>query len=298
MIVKHTKCQEPYGVLKYVMEKPGAELIGSNMGYTQDPLMAAKEMTFSCHWADSRLRNKVYHASIAVQRGERLSRCLWFLIGAKYLTKMGYRHVPFLVVRHTDTAHDHIHIVAGRHNMMSNTCVRDSWDHPRAIQVIQDLEDAYGLARSSQPWSTERNHPTVGMIRQERSTGNPAIKPELQDLIDGTCQGAPTLEQWASALEAQGVALAFNPIDEDTTGLVYGYKGLYFRASQLGRAYTLQGLRQYRGVNSPESSIAVMAWWQQHQAQAQVNALSPAPNQVPTQPPAGVSRYRSRQLEL
>lgn len=268
MLVKHTKRKDPLGVAQYVLDKPGAEVVGSNLAYPDDVHAIAAEIRFSCR-DSKRLKLTTYHASLAVAPPEHLSDDLWHQVARDYLDKMHYGLSPYLVVRHTDTEHDHIHIVAGRFDLSTGKRVPDSWDHYNAIEAIRDIEAEYGFELTPKAGSAERQSPTVGMIRHERDTSQPAVKPELQDLVDDLTSQVNSLDELADHLEQAGVELHVKPINETTLGLTYQFKGLYFSASQLGRAYTLNGLRQFRGIESPQSSDAVMDWWEQRQAQGE-----------------------------
>lgn len=275
MLVKHTKRRDPLGVAQYVLGKPGAEVIGSNLACPDDPHAIAAEIRFSCR-DSKRLKLTTYHASLAVAPPDRLSDDLWYQVAQDYLDKMQYGISPYLVVRHTDEAHDHIHIVAGRFDLSRGKRVPDSWDHYKAEAAARELEAEYGLTPTLSSWHKEQKPPTVGMIRHERDTGQPAVKPELQDLVDDISGQVNRLDQLADRLEQAGVELHMKPIGETTLGLTYHFKGLYFSASQLGRAYTLNGLRQFRGIESPQNSAVVMDWWERRQGQGEEQGQSEA----------------------
>jgi len=270
MLVKHSKRHDPLSIAQYVLGKPGAEVIGSTLACPDDPHAIAAEIRFSCA-TSKRLKLTTYHASLAVAPPKRLSDDLWHQVAQDYLDKMQYGLCPYLVVRHTDEAHDHIHIVAGRFDLNRGKRVPDSWDHYKAEAAARELEAEYGLTPTLSSWQTERKPPTVGMIRHERATGQPAIKSELQDLIDDISGQVDSLDEFMDHLEEAGVELSLKPINETTVGLTYHFKGLYFSASQLGRAYTLNGLRTFRGIESPQDSATVMDWWEERQ-QGQADA--------------------------
>jgi len=277
MLVKHTKCRDPLGVAQYVLGKSGAEVVGSNLAYPDDAHAIAAEIRFSCR-DSKRLKLTTYHASLAIAPPERLSDDRWHQVARDYLAKMHYGLSPYLVVRHTDTEHDHIHIVAGRFDLSTGKRVPDSWDHYNAIEAIRDIEAEYGFELTPKAGSAERQSPTVSMIRHERDTGQPAVKPELQNLIDDLTGQVNHLDQFADHLEQAGVELHVKPINETILGLTYHFKGLYFSASQLGRAYTLNGLRTFRGIESPQDRQSVMAWWERRQAQPSAS-IKPGPTQ-------------------
>jgi hypothetical protein len=290
MLVKHSKRQDPLGLAQYVLGKPGAQILGSTLAYPDDPHAIAAEIRFSCA-ASKRLKLTTYHASLAVAPPERLSDALWHQVAQDYLDKMQYGLCPYLVVRHTDADHDHIHIVAGRLDLNRGKRVPDSWDHYKAVDVIREIETEHGFNLTPKAGSAARQSPSVGMIRHERATGQPAVKPELQDLIDDISGQVDSLDKFMDRLEQAGVDLNFKPIGETTVGLTYHFKGLHFRASQLGRAYTLNGLRQFRGIESPQDSAAVMTWWegrQRGQTDAQSQPKPEAEAQPQNQEPPGV----------
>jgi hypothetical protein len=279
MLVKHSKRHDPLGITQYVLGKPGAAVIGSTLACPDDPHAIAAEIRFSCA-ASKRLKLTTYHASLAVAPPERLSDALWHQVAQDYLAKMQYGLCPYLVVRHTDADHDHIHIVAGRLDLNRGKRVPDSWDHYKAETAARELEAEYDLTPTLSSWQTERKPPTVGMIRHEREAGQPAVKPELQDLIDDLSGQVDSLDEFAKRLDQAGVEMNLKPINETTVGLTYQFKGLYFSASQLGRAYTLNGLRTFRGIELPQDSAAVMAWWEGRQRGQESESTEPELAQV------------------
>lgn len=282
MLVKHTKRKDPLGVAQYVLNRSEAQVIGGNLICLDNPYTIAREIRHSCA-ASRRLQYTTYHASLAIAPPAQLSDDGWFLMASDYLDKMGYTHLPYVVVRHTDTDHDHVHIVAGRFDLDKGKRVPGDWDHYKAEAAARELEVEYGLTPTLSSWHKERKPPTVGMIRHERETGQPAVKPELQDLIDDLSGQVDSLAEFAERLEEVGVELNFKPIGETTVGLTYHFKGLYFSASQLGRAYTLNGLRQFRGIASPQDSAAVMDWWEGRQQGQESAPIEPGPAQVQVQ---------------
>jgi len=296
MLVKHTKRKDPLGVAQYVLTRPEAQVIGGNMVSLDNPYTIAHEIRHSCS-GSSRLQYNTYHASLAIAPPERLSDNLWYLIASDYLDKMGYHHLPYVVVRHADTRHDHIHIVAGRFDLDKGKRVPGDWDHYHAEVAARELEVEYGLTPTVPSWHKERKPPTVGMIRHERDTGQPAVKPELQDVVDDITGQVNHLDQFADHLEQAGVELHMKPIGETTIGLTYQFKGLYFSASQLGRAYTLNGLRRYRGIESPQESHAVMDWWERRQGQGEEQGQLEPKTQPQNQEPAGIDNAL-KQLEV
>jgi len=265
MIGKQSKGRNIYHVLQYVMTKPGAEVLGghlvsANVGISQ----IAHEMQQT--WQhNTRIQRPVYHASLSLPPHEYLNSQTWHQIAREYLQNMGFGRVPYLVVRHTDTDYDHIHIVAGRLNLETQRCVKDNWDALRSRQVIQQLETQYGLTPTAPAWSKEQTPATVSMVRQQRRTGQASIKQQLQTLIDSHCTKSLQLRAFVESLKEQGVEIAIALTPTQQAGIIYHYQGLHFTGSQLGRSYTLNGLQTYKQIEIPSSAEAIVEWWNTQQ---------------------------------
>jgi len=271
MIGKHTKGKTPYGALSYVLGKEGAEVITTNMGSSINPADLAHEMEYT--WAGaSRLNLPVYHASLTIPKTEALDNSEWGDVARTYLKEMGFGTVPYIVVKHSDTDHDHIHIVAGRLNLETNRCVDDGWDHLRSRDIIQQLERQYNLTPTAKAWESQTTFPTLGMIREEERTDKPAIKAQLQDLINETCKTSSTFEDLATALKAEGVELDLALTRTNNVGIAYHYKDLHFSGSQLGKGHTLNGLQQHHDVSLPgnlEDPDKLLQMWNEYRASKQ-----------------------------
>ncbi|MBD2311231.1 relaxase/mobilization nuclease domain-containing protein [Desertifilum sp. FACHB-1129] len=294
MIGKHNKLANPYQMLQYVVEKPGAELLKTHLlPHTNEVNTLTHQMELS--WQHNhRIQRPVYHASLSLSPPERLDDKTWIAIADDYLTRMGYTSVPYIVVRHTDTDHDHIHMVAGRCSLETNRCVKDNWDHLRSRKIIKELERQYNLTPTSNVWETERNSETVSMVRHYRDTGQKAVKPKLQELIDAVCDLNKPLDlpAVADSLQQLGVQIAIAPTPTQQPGITYHYQGIHFSGSQLGRHYTLKGLRTHKGINIPTSNETLWHWWENYKNRTLPN--SPSTSQEKAYTP----KSRQKQITL
>jgi hypothetical protein len=68
---------------------------------------------------------------------------------------MGFDDNQYVVVRHCDRAHDHIHIIASRIKL-DGSCVSDSWDHLRIQTVMRELEQEFNLTPVESTWEKEK----------------------------------------------------------------------------------------------------------------------------------------------
>ena len=119
------------GAASYVLEKEEARLIGGNMASQTPRALALEAKTF--RELNPKLGRACFHAALSLADGERLTDEQWNAIAERYMTAMGFENAPYLVARHADTKHDHVHIVAVRIDKDGKT-VNDSQDYERGLR--------------------------------------------------------------------------------------------------------------------------------------------------------------------
>jgi Relaxase/Mobilisation nuclease domain len=153
MIGKQFKGKVFYPVLAYALGKQGAKLIGGNMANVQ-PIGLAKEFDFFRR-LNPAVDRCMYHASLSLPPPEHMESADWHTLAQKYLQQMGFDDNQYVVVRHCDRAHDHVHIIASRIKL-DGSCVSDSWDHYRIQAVIRELEQEFNLAPVESGWEKRK----------------------------------------------------------------------------------------------------------------------------------------------
>lgn len=250
MIGKQTKGRGFRGALNYVLNPEKGLLIGGNMeGKT--PRELAKE------FAESRILNPdlqspVYHVSLSLSLGEHLKDYTWNQITDRYMKEMGFEYSQFIVARHTDREHEHVHIVASRIGFDGKT-VSDSKNYYRSEQIIRGIEKEFGLERVLSSHERDIEHQrkslTSGELRKALETGTPSVKMLLQDRIDKVSTYSVTMTDFVKNLERQGVRIIPNMADNGrVSGLSFRLDGMIMKGSKLGKAYTFNGL-QKRGIS-------------------------------------------------
>ncbi len=202
------------------------------------------------------IERAVWHCSLSLPPGERPTNEQWDEITKDFMQGMGFNeYAPYVVVRHNDKEHDHIHIVASRIGGDSKVWV-GKWEAYKAIEVTQQLEEKYNLTRLVfKP--AEKKRPTYKELHKAERTGVTPPRIQLQELIDEAVGDRPTAPQLAQRLEDKGVIVRANVA---STGRMNGFSfeldGLAFKGSSLGKAYSWSGL-QKRGVSyEPDTDAA------------------------------------------
>ncbi|MEG4167531.1 MULTISPECIES: relaxase/mobilization nuclease domain-containing protein [unclassified Microcoleus] len=254
MIGKQIKGTGWRGCLNYVLGKKGAYLIGGTMcGQTPEELAAEFAIARQLR---PNLKVAVFHATLSVDSTEKLEDSeendqRWLAIAANYMKAMEFDNNQYAVVKHNDTNHDHIHIVASRIRL-DGSIVDDSWDYYRSQEVIRQLERDYNLEAVTPSWEIDKRAPTTGEHRYLQSKGNKSVRVQLQDLIDEVTQDKPTMPEFVERLQQQAVEVQVGLTRTGigfSKGISYNLDGVALSGTQLGKAYTFSGLQKHRGVS-------------------------------------------------
>ncbi len=252
MIGKQIKGTGFQGCLNYVLGKKDAALIGGTMcGQTAEELAAEFAIARQLR---PNLKVAVFHASLSVDRTEQLENSekndqRWLAIAANYMKAMEFDNSQYAVVKHSDTDHDHIHIVASRIRLDGGV-VDDSWDYYRSQETIRQLEQNYNLETVTPSWETDKRAPTTGERRQFKSKGDKSVRVQLQDLIDEVTLDNPSMPEFVERLQQEGVEVQVGLTRTGfSKGISYNLDGVALSGSQLGKAYTFYGLQKHRGIS-------------------------------------------------
>jgi hypothetical protein len=247
VIGKQVKGTSFRGVLNYLHHKAGSERIGGNM-VGQEPRLLAAEFRISRE-LNLRVKKAVYHASLSLPKTESLDAVSWMAIAQDYIQGMGFEGCQYVVYRHSDQDHDHIHIVASRIRLTDGKTVSDSWDYRRSEALIRKLEQSYQLQSVIPSWQQDQRAPTTGEQRYLERTGMMSIRKQLQAILNQASDDRPTMPQLIDRLNGQSISVKVVQTSKGIRGISYELDGVAFSGTKLGRAYTFPGLQKYRGVN-------------------------------------------------
>lgn len=237
------------GCTSYVLRSGAmAEIIGGNLdGRTAADFARGLQSAANLR---PEIQKPVWHGSLSLPAGERLTDDVWNLVAQDYATRLGFNlgNTPYLIVRHTNTKYDHLHIITSRVNFARELYLGQN-EHLKATKLTQEFEKKYGLIRTTGPeQKAQKKALTTQETEMSERTGKLAPRKRLQNAIDLHIRDGPTVEDLILRLEAEGVTARPNVA---STGRMNGFSfqvdGVSFKASQLGRDYGWQGL-QTRGV--------------------------------------------------
>lgn len=265
MIAKAIKGRGFRGVLAYDLGKEQARVIDTNMtGRT--PRELAQEFG-AVRKLRPGLGKAVLHVSLSAAPGELLSDAQWTQIAGRYLAGMGLDDNQYLLTRHADTRHEHVHLLVNRVRCDGGV-TSDSHDYRRQESIMRAVERDFGLQQLRPSVEAPRRAASRGEIEAGLRTGIASTRQRLQQLCDAAITGCASFTAFMQRLAAAGVALVPVTQRHDSTlaGLSYRLDGVLMKGSDLGRGYSPMGLAK-RGVHyDKERDLAAVGHCREHGA--------------------------------
>ena len=209
MIAKAVKGRGFRGALAYDLGKEEGQILDTNMAGQGIRQLAAE--FGAIRKMRPNLERAVLHVSLSAALGEKLTDEQWAAIGRQYLEGMDFVHNQYVITRHQDTEHEHIHILANR---ITNTgkVVSDSKDYERQEVLMRVIERDFGLQQLAPSAQAERRAPTRGEVEKLVRTGETSTRRPAAEA--GRCGDPGVLELYrvpGPAGEGRGRARAGGP---------------------------------------------------------------------------------------
>ncbi|EOL4630921.1 relaxase/mobilization nuclease domain-containing protein [Escherichia coli] len=202
------------------------------------------------------IKKPVWHNSLRLPHGEKLSEAQWATVADDYMSRMGFTDTHLrCYVLHNDKAGQHIHIIASRIDITDGKLYLGKNENLTSTRIISELERIHGLTETATT-SNRRSQSIKKLSRNEKMlserTATPCPKVALQTCIDNVLANHPDLLSFIQQLEQEGVTCQLNIASTGKmSGFSFQFQGIAFKASQLGKKYAwshLQTLIDY----SPE----------------------------------------------
>lgn len=119
-------------------------------------------------------------------------------IAQEYMRRMGIINTQYVIFRHQDQPHPHVHIVYNRVDNDGNI-IKGDCSFSKSAAITKALTRKYGLTFGK----GKKN------VRRDRLTGKDAIKYHLYDTITAALKDCITWQQLRKALSEKGISLDF-----------------------------------------------------------------------------------------
>ena len=235
-------------VVDYVNNPKKAWLIDSKDVRLDDNTTIARSMQGQADDKPGRkLKNPVYHISLdfAHEDTPKLTDALMVEVAREYMQRMGIVNTQYIVCRHTDKEHQHMHIVANRVDNDGNT-ISDRNDAIRNVAVCKALTREYGLHFSKGKMN----------VKRDRLRGKDKVKYQIYDAIKAVLPRCNCWSDLCDRLSRQGIGVNFkyNRKEGKIIGVSFTKGETSFSGSRIDRSmgfyklYRLLGSRIAEGM--------------------------------------------------
>ncbi|GJQ53779.1 MAG: hypothetical protein HKUEN07_03480 [Rhodocyclaceae bacterium] len=193
----------------------------------------------------------MWHCSLSLPAGEDLSDERFEEVARAHLENMGMdpdKH-QWCLVRHVDTPHSHVHLIASRISL-DGKLWHGQHEALRAIDSCQELEKRFGLTLTpgleSGKEGARINRKDIAGAQARGVAAHRIPKVQIAAALDEALQRSTSLDQFKDEAERQGVEVRY----VSNTGGIYGVsyrltdenQEKWFKGSQVGKAYSLNSI--------------------------------------------------------
>lgn len=231
MIAKIIKGTSFSGVLAYILGKQeGKARILQAEGVRQDALPHEIAYDFALQ-ASIRptVKKPVCHTilSFSAEDAERLDDKTMNNLALQYLQQMGYGDTQYLIVRHLDREHPHLHICINRIGNNGKT-ISDSNEKYRSTKVCKELTETNQLK-----WGEGKK-----AVKRHRLRGNDQLRYAIFDAVKAVLPKCTNWQELSSELQKRGIEVQFKTKGqtEKVEGVIFSMDGISFSGSHIDRS--------------------------------------------------------------
>jgi len=150
-------------------------------------------------------------------------------IALDYMERMGIRNTQYLIARHFDKEHPHVHIAYNRIDNDGNT-ISDRNERLRSTRICKELTLKYGLYMSNGKENVKRDR-----LKEPDKT-----KYELYDILKTEVGRCGNWNVLVANLKRQGVEVRFKHKGQtdEVQGVVFSKNGYHFNGSKVDRRFS------------------------------------------------------------
>lgn len=265
MVAKIMKGADFKGVVYYILnDNKGTEIIDAEGLFLENNDTIAQGFVGQASM-NPRVTRPVGHIALSFSKEDlpRLNNAVMARIARKYMEQMGIKDTQYIIGRHFDKEHPHVHIAFNRIDNNGKT-ISDRNDRFRSERICKGLTKKYGLhfANGKENVKTER-------LREPDRT-----RYELYNILKtevGRCRDWDTLLERLKRQDVE-VQFKYNGQMDEIQGVVFSMNGYRFNGSKVDRQFSYSKIDAALRRNSYEERQM------QPQSQAYREEISPTSN--------------------
>jgi hypothetical protein len=270
MIAKIVQGRGFRGAINYVMDKKNARLL-----FAEGVRLKDKASVIQSFITQSKLKPKiskpVAHISLDFSAQDKglLTDKLMMSVAHGHMERMGYKNTQYIIVRHHDTNHPHVHLVINRIDNNGNR-ISDKNEKLRNTKVCMELTKKYGLYIAS-----GKENVQVHRLKEPDKT-----RYEIYHALRSTIPICRNWQELNLKLQKLGIntELRKNGNTEKIQGVRFGKNGYEFNGSKIDRAFSYSKI-SYR-LRQNEQSVRIRPESMHRTSQGNAEGLSSAKEAV------------------
>lgn len=268
MIAKIVTGKSFGGAVRYLLEKSGhARMLDSDGVDLSDIRSLIGSFNFQ-RKARPEKAEVVGHISLSFHKDDtpRLTDGFMAGLAREYMQRMGITDTQYIVVRHTDTEHPHLHILYNRVRY-DTKLVRSHNERIRSVAVCKAMKQKYGLTFSEGKES----------VKIERLHDPDKVKYRIYEAVKTALKGCTSFTELVEQLNREGVTATFihrgcDP-QKEVQGMTFTLQGQTLKASQVDRKFSYANLCKTIEQNKIEKERQKVATERQKQEHSTRNPI-------------------------
>ena len=231
MIAKIMKGSGFKGVINYILDpKKGTELIDSS-GVRTDSISHIAQSFIDQTELNPRVGKAVGHISLSfsVQDSSKLSNEFMIQTAHEYMEKMGIKDTQYIIGRHFDKEHPHVHIAFNRIDNNGKT-ISDCDDRFKSEKICKELTTKYGLYFAD---GKEK-------VKEHRLKEPDKTKYEIYQALKTEIARCRVWKNLLTHLKKQDIDVRFKykGNSQEVQGIIFEKNGYHFNGSKVDRSFS------------------------------------------------------------
>ena len=228
MTAKIAKGSSFSGAVGYMLsKKEKAEILKAEGVRIEPKELTAKSFELQASM-NPNIKKPVWHISLNFPRQDKdkLTNDKMIKIAEAYLQKMDIRNTQYLIVRHHDRSHPHIHLCINRIDN-EGKLISDKNEKYRSTKICRELTEKHGLYIA----------PGKENVNRERLIGYDKTKYEIYDALKQAIPKSKTWNDLEKQLKKNGITFQFKTAGKTTNiqGIIFEKDGIKINGSKVDR---------------------------------------------------------------
>ncbi len=231
MIAKIMKGSDFRGVVYYILnDEKGTKIIAADGLFLENNDTIAQGFIGQAQM-NPRVTKAVGHIALSFSKEDapRLNNAVMAKIACEYMEKMGIRDTQYIIGRHFDKEHPHVHIAFNRIDNNGKT-ISDRNDRFRSERICKELTKKYGLH-----FANGKEQVKVHRLREPDKT-----RYELYQILKTEVGRCGNWNVLVNNLKRQGVGVEFKYKGQtnEIQGVIFSMNGYRFNGSKVDRQFS------------------------------------------------------------